>query len=458
MKYYIVGVIMIMTLSLNAQVRPTVSQKTLSVSEKRMIDTHFKKYKTFSIDKKEILDSLKNYGRCNFRLTIDEDNDWTINLRLNDMRATNYAASFISDSGAFPFKSFVPNTYKGKTTDNKLARFTIDENDFWGLIIFSNEKQIMIRQTKDYTKNNNDSSLIMFETTDIIEPEKDYDNVSDIIVTPIENNNTNTPKSPLCTYYLEIATEADFEFYLAMGSSLANTYSHIFSVLNLIEGVYESTFNLKFIVTFQNVWTTSNDPYTSTTNAGTLLYEFRTEWNTNRTAINRDIAHIFTNRDFNDNTVGIAFTGEIGSSYAYSLSKYRNEMFKTTAHEIGHNLNADHPASPSDECLCGEENASVMCQGRKANNLWFCQTSINQISPFLASKSAILTKNIPNNLTLSGTATGFNEYQSREKIISTQVIENGATIYKTKEVELNGCFEVKAGAEFGIVVDDNGCD
>lgn len=456
MKYYIVGVIMVMALSLNAQVKPTISQKTLSVSEKKMIDTHLKKYKTFSIDKKEILDSIKNYGRCYFRLTIDKNNDWTINLRLNDLRATNYTASYVSDSGAFFYKSFTPNTYKGKTTDNKIARFTINEDDFFGLII-SNEKQIMIRQTKDYTKNNNDSSLIMFETTDIIEPENDFDNVSDVIIAPIENNNTNTPKSSLCTYYLEIATEADFEFYQAMGNSIANAYSHIFSVLNLIEGVYESTFNLKFIVTFQNVWTTSNDPYTSTTDAGALLNEFRTEWNTNRTDVNRDIAHMFSNRNFSDNIAGIAWVGGLGSSYAYGLSEYSNVMYKTTAHEIGHNLYAtDNPGST--DCHCGEEIASVMCQGRKANNLWFCQTSINQISPFLASKSAILTKNFSNNLTLSGTATGFNEYQTRERIISTQVIENGATIYKTKEVELNGCFEVKAGAEFEFVVDDNNCN
>ena len=64
MKYYILSAIMAMTIGvLNAQVITSVSQKNLSASEKNLLDKHFKKYKTFSIDKKEVLDSLKNYGK-----------------------------------------------------------------------------------------------------------------------------------------------------------------------------------------------------------------------------------------------------------------------------------------------------------------------------------------------------------------------------------------------------------
>ena len=445
---------------LNAQVKPSISQKNLSVSEKNLLDKHFKRYKTFSIDKKEILDSLKNRGKCRVQLTIDKENDWSINLRINDMRASDFIASYTSDSGTFHYNSFIPNTYKGKTSDNRIARFTIDEDEFWG-IITSNEKEVMIRQTKDYTKNSKDENLIVYEKSDIILTGDNADVVSDALIAPIENITTNTLKTAaLCPYYLQIATEADFEFYQVMGSNIANTYSYIFSVLNLIEGVYESTFDLKFIVTFQNVWTTSSDPYTSTTSSETLLNEFRTEWNANRAGISRDIAHLFTGRNYSG--LGIAFLSQIGPSYGYSSGEYRTEMFETTAHEIGHNLGASDanlmaPPVPAD-CLCGGETASVMCQTYRANNLWFCQTSINEISPFLARKRAYLLGSSPDYRTLSGTETGFKEYRAREKITSTQVIENGLTAYKTKEIELNEGFEVKLGAEFQMIVDDNGCE
>lgn len=460
MRYFILSAIMVMTIGiLNAQVKPGISQKNLSVSEKNLLDKHFKKYKTFSIDKKEVLDSLKNRGKCRVQLTIDKENDWLINLRINDMRASDFIASYTSDSGTFHYNSFIPNTYKGKTSDNRIARFTIDEDEFWG-IITSNEKEVMIRQTKDYTKNSKDESLIVYEKSDIILTGDNDDFVTDVLFAPIEINTTNTLKTAaLCPYYLQIATEADFEFYQVMGSNIANTYSYIFSVLNLIEGVYESTFDLKFIVTFQNVWTTSSDPYTSTKSSETLLNEFRTEWNANRAGIGRDIAHLFTGRDYSG--LGIAWRSAIGNSYAYSSGEFRTEMFKTTAHEIGHNLGASDanllvpvPA----ECLCGGQTASVMCQTYKDNNLWFCQTSINEINPILSYYSGLLIGYIPDYRTLSSTATKFNEYRAREKITSTQVIENGLTVYKTKEIELNGGFEVKLGAEFQMIVDDNGCE
>ncbi len=44
-----------------------------------------------------------------------------------------------------------------------------------------------------------------------------------------------------------------------------------------------------------------------------------------------------------------------------------------------------------------------------------------------------------------------------QKITSNQVINTGNTIYKAKEIELNNDFEVKSGAEFEIIIDDNGC-
>jgi len=455
MRYLILIAIIVMIIGmLNAQVKPAISQKNLSVSDKNVLDKHFKKYKTFSIDKKEVLDSLKNHGKCRVQLTIDKENDWLIDLQINDMRSSDFITTYTSDFGTFQSNSFIPNTYKGKTSDNRIARFTIDDDEFWG-IINSNEKQVIIRQTKDYTNKSIDENLIIFEKSDIIITGGNDDFVTDALIAPIENITINTLKTAvLCPYYLQIATEADYEFYQVMGSNIINTYSYIFSILNLIEGVYESTFDLRFKVTFQNVWTTSSDPYTNTTSSETLLNEFTTEWNTNRSGITRDIAHLFTGRNYSG--LGIAWVGQIGTNWAYSSGEYRAEMYETTAHEIGHNLNATHPTSS--DCLCGGETASVMCTGLKANNLWFCQTSINEISPFLESKRAYLLSSMLDNQTLSGTVNSFKVYLARGKITSTQVIENGLTVYRSKEHELNGGFEVKLGAEFQMIIDDNGCE
>ena len=75
----------------------------------------------------------------------------------------------------------------------------------------------------------------------------------------------------------------------------------------------------------------------------------------------------------------------------------------------------------------------------------------------MVSKNGLLTGGFSSNLTLTGTVSGFNVYQATQKITSNQVINSGYTIYKAPEIELGSDFEVKLGAEFEIIIDDNSC-
>jgi hypothetical protein len=433
---------------LKAQIDVPVTKTTLSEGDMSILSNRMSRYTTFSLDKNVLLEKLRHNGYCAFRLNIDGEHDWIIDITTNDMRASDYKFSYISESGFFYPDVYIPNTYKGKTSDGKIVRLTIDDDEFWGVILDS-KKQLVIRPTKDYTGNKADNSFILYDKSDVITQNDPSDLINDALIAPDFADNLSDSNilhsATLCTYYLKVATDADYEFYQNRGGNVTATYSYVFSALNLIEGVYESTFDLRFIVTFQNVWTTSNDPYSST-DANTLLNQFRTEWNANRTSVSRNIAHLFTGKTLDSDTWGIAWMGHISDSYSYSLSMDRTDMFETTAHEIGHNLNAEHPTVSS--CLCGTATASVMCQGQKDNNLWFCQQSIGEISPFLVSHSSYLTGDIPDNLTLSGTVIGFNERQAKTQITSTQVINSGFTIYKSPTILLSPGFEVKSGAVF----------
>jgi len=446
---------------INAQIMPTITKVALLEHDKVTINQRINEYTTFTMDKRALVDSLQKYGRCQFQFRIDERLDWILDLQFNDMRAPDYKQTYISDEGKFEYKPFVLNTYKGKTSNDQIARFSIDENNFFGVIL-DNEYHYVIRLVRDFIKNSSDERLIVYKSSDILENET-FDYINDALIAPdgignIEENviRGNTP----CPYYLKIATDTDYEFYQAKGSNLARTYSDIFSVLNIVEGVYESTFKTTFIITHQNVWTTTSSGYAYTsTNYSVLLDQFRNYWNSNMKNVSRNIAHLFTGKDIG--VWGVAWLGQvcnpkvpISPSYAYAISWLRLDMYQTTAHEIGHNLNAtDNPSN----CSCGTSSASVMCQGIKAANLWFCHPSINQISPFLVSKRTLLTGNFPNTLTLTGTVSGFNVYQAIQKITSNQVINSGYTVYKAAEVELGNNFEVKLGAEFEIIIDDNGC-
>jgi hypothetical protein len=440
----------------NSQIIPPIKKVTLQEKDKTILNQHLSKYTVFTLDKKVLVDSLYKNGACKFQISIDEELDWTLDLQFNDMRSMDYKQTSVSDNGEVEQRLSLVNTFKGKTSNNQIARFTIDDNNFWGVIL-DDEIHYVIRPVKDYTKNATDENMVVYKSSDIIS-NSSIDYINDAL--PIPNNDESkslkrdaTKAYTSCTYYLEIATDADYEFYQAMGSNLTNTYSYIFSILNIIEGAYEIAFDMKFIINYQNVYTTSNTPYTST-DAYILLPQFKDNF-IKSGAKRADIAHLFTGKRLDGNVAGIAFRGSIGA-YGYSLSMYRTGMYATTAHEIGHNLYAlDNPADIS--CLCGTSTASIMCQGQKDLNLWFCQQSIDEISFFIYNNLPDLGINIPVSLNLSGTLSGFNSYQAKQKIESTQIINSGFTSYEAgTEIELLPGFEVKAGAGLEINI-NNGC-
>lgn len=148
-------------------------------------------------------------------------------------------------------------------------------------------------------------------------------------------------------FITEIACDADYEFYLDHGASMASVSNRIQTVLGTMNAQYESELGITHEITTILVRSSSNQPYTST-NASTLLGQFRGEWNSNHTGIQRDITHLFTGKSINSGTIGIAYIGVIcNASYGYGLveSDFNNNFASATdlsAHELGHNWNAPH--------------------------------------------------------------------------------------------------------------------
>ncbi|MFG0251957.1 MAG: M12 family metallo-peptidase [Phycisphaerales bacterium JB038] len=144
----------------------------------------------------------------------------------------------------------------------------------------------------------------------------------------------------------ELACDADYEYYLDWGS-VAAVENRINTVINTMNQQYESEVGISHAITTILVRTSSNQPYTST-DATTLLYSFRDHWNANHGNIQRDTAHLFTGKEVDGGTIGIAWVGVICNlSYAYGVvqSDFNGNYASATdlsAHELGHNWSADH--------------------------------------------------------------------------------------------------------------------
>jgi len=247
------------------------------------------------------------------------------------------------------------------------------------------------------------------------------------------SNNNGGTNAPRADETVELACDADYNFYQKNGNSSANTISDIEAVVNDTEVIYQNDVGICYDVPTIIVRTSSaSNPYTSN-DAGTLLDQFRAEWRNNQGAIHRDFAELFTGRNINGGTIGIAWLGVVcNSNYGYSMveSRYTSNWTRRvslTAHELGHNWNAGHCCSSCSGC----SSCHIMCPcngGCSGNGSKFGTSSISSINnhknsrscldtgcngggggggPFTLSQPSPGTANITNTVTMTdGTANG----------------------------------------------------
>ncbi|MEZ4754524.1 MAG: M12 family metallo-peptidase [Bdellovibrionota bacterium] len=184
--------------------------------------------------------------------------------------------------------------------------------------------------------------------------------------------------SPAITQFLEISTDADYEFFTENGSSEANTFAEIQSILNTAEAFYLDQIGVGFLLRGQNVFTDSDlQPYKSRS-AVTLIDQFGCEITGEQHIPAADVFHLFTGKDLNGFTIGIAWVAaacSFGDNQRTGVTQKVNDAIQAivTAHEIGHNLAADHDNLTD----------SIMAPVVQAANSSFSTFSIGQITSYI---------------------------------------------------------------------------
>lgn len=145
------------------------------------------------------------------------------------------------------------------------------------------------------------------------------------------------PLGRRCLRLAEIAFDADLQYYQAKGSSVPGVVAAIDAILNQVDFFYARDVQITFELTAYVVRTTA---FYQPTGGGDLLDLFRTEWNTNQTAIRRDLAHLMTGQpgsliEFG----GLAWVGTVCTNSQYGWSM---DGANIVGHEVGHNFGAGH--------------------------------------------------------------------------------------------------------------------
>jgi len=204
-------------------------------------------------------------------------------------------------------------------------------------------------------------------------------------------------------FVCEIACDADREYFERNGSDVDATIADIEDVLNAVELIYERDVEITYEITTILVRTSEPDPY-STNDPGSLLSQFRSQWNQNHGGIPRDVAQLFTGKNLDGSVIGIAFVGVIcgSSSYGVVQSRYTSNFLLRTslsAHELGHNWSSGH---------CSGSDCRIMCPsngGCTGDVTRFGQSSRTQIIGHRNTRGCLDTIPLPDPLELPFTET-----------------------------------------------------
>jgi len=344
------------------------------------------RHEDVTLDAQAAASRVRESGRLS---VVTATHNFEIQLSPNDLRASNYRAEEVSDGGTHDVSMPAINTYKGSVegvfgTD---ARFTLDGDHIEGMIITPQESYF-VESARKYSAAAGANDYLLYKASDV---RPDVTRVCGTLeeeisrgakdIAPRIASGTVAPAAFSPFKVVEIATEADFEYTNALGSS-ANANNDILSVMNGVQAIYQRDIGVTFNVVFQHTWATPNDPYSASGNAGAVLTEFTNYWNANFANTPRDVAHLWTGRDLGG-PAGVAWTGVVclDGAHSYGLSDLESTApfrIGIPAHEIGHNFNASHCDGQA-----GCSNTIMLATQDQNNNLTFCQFSIDEITNYI---------------------------------------------------------------------------
>ncbi len=215
---------------------------------------------------------------------------------------------------------------------------------------------------------------------------------------PGMNINFNTTTLNNTCQQIEFAIDVDPLFLSNTGGGLATFFSWVIPFLGA-EGFYSTTFDVSFIISNVIYYTTANNPYVGTINPTGLNNLIASTWAGN-TTVSRDAIILFTGIGFCPIVLGSA--SGIGDFCTvpnpnFWVAECGLMGGVVVAHELGHLLNASHPASncgafPPNPCNTIPK--PLMCMGSCSPTLSMAGDpgNFNKIEDHLANSGACLSR------------------------------------------------------------------
>ncbi len=353
-------------------------------------------FNLYSIDIARLRRIAKQEGnQVKLNLNFSDQTAWQLQLQVNNLRAPDFRMVASDERGERELRPRAPHTYGGTNEAGDMVRINITKSAIWGYVKGKNEI-LNILPLREIVKGADPNTFVVCKSQDVIAFRgKTCGNVDDIgknqIFDPGSVYHNSSALMTVNCAVAEMATEADFEYFQDFGSDAIAANQNIEGDFNLIEGLYQDEIGLTFSLVFQNVWTTSNDPYDGT--GVDILEELALEWEANRTNVRRDLVHLFSGKNHGTLFGRVLALGAVCAIpvLSYGFSTNTSFSYSVLGHEIGHNFNAQH--SDADNCwILGVH--SLMCAS-PPYNLTFSSTNRNNIINHINANSGCVTDCCP---------------------------------------------------------------
>jgi Metallo-peptidase family M12/Domain of unknown function DUF11 len=154
------------------------------------------------------------------------------------------------------------------------------------------------------------------------------------------------------TRRLDVSALSDAPFRARYGSE-QEARDAILVRLNNVDGIFSSQLAIEIHVATLSVPDAAGDQLSPATVPNTLLRELALLRKRSPALNSQGLTHLFTDRDLDGNTIGIAYLDSVcDNQNAVGLTESRNTWLDSlvAAHEMGHNLGADHDGDSQGSC------------------------------------------------------------------------------------------------------------
>lgn len=323
---------------------------TIPSSEQQVYDAYFYDYDIININTKEIFTLLHSQSHFESLFIQFNNKVYEFELEERDIRASHFRIYELNQYGRVEIPAGVNTTYSGETIANRFpVRITSDTN-YFSLLMYTDKDVLVMERASNYYPQAAKGQYIVYWSGQMkTEGLEGTCPVKDIEKREHEYEHLDPQRGGGCKV-VQIALANDYLMFQSYGS-VTDVVNHNTTVLNNVYVNYDTEFSPNFnfeLVEIVVVSESYSDPWTTSTNPNTLLNSF-TSWGPSGFLQIHDVASLWTDRDLDGTTLGIAWIGAVCQNNRYNIvqdyTTNQNFLRVLQAHELGHNFNASHDSS-----------------------------------------------------------------------------------------------------------------